>query len=51
MVYILPFQIQTSEGALFEAYLKWNFCNLLYPTFVALIQAWKQGQDKPFYPT
>ena len=32
MVYILPLQIQTIEGALFEAYLKWNFCNLLYPT-------------------
>ena len=36
---------------MFEANLKWNFCNLQHPTFVALIQDWKQGQDKPLYST
>ena len=34
---------------MFEAYLKWNFCILQHTTFVALIQNWKQGQDKPLH--
>ena len=30
---------------------KCNSCNSYHSTFVALIQNWKQGQDKPLYPT
>ena len=35
---------------MFESYLKWNFCNFQHPTCVALIQNWKQGQDKSLHP-
>ena len=30
---------------------KCNFCHLYHITFVALIQNWKQCQNKPLYPT